>query len=214
MGLFSFLSKAADKPYKNDAFNQIYNLLFCDDISLFRTTEAKKTEYPWSILSSPNATKEQLQKIASDKSLETRARILAYRELTKEENILDKQLLGVIIEIGLPEGLDVLAAYSDGTARYINHSQKLVAWEAPTNESNALIQKLLENSLNASNQIGLWDKKRKPHPSKDNVRITFLLSHGIAFGEGQCQLLSQDEIGGPILSSATQLMMFLTQQQK
>jgi hypothetical protein len=33
-----------------------------------------------------------------------------------------KQLLGVVVEMGLPEGLDLLAVYSDRSARYYNHA--------------------------------------------------------------------------------------------
>ena len=37
-------------------------------------------------------------------------------------------VLGVIVEVGLDEGLDVLASYQDGTARYINYTGKMILW--------------------------------------------------------------------------------------
>src|SRR3989442_1788834 len=111
MSVFSFLSSAAKGPYKNEAYNQIYGLLFCDNVSLFKTTKHNKARYPWNILLSSSSTVQQLEKVANDKSLESRARILAYRAIAaKGLTISGKQLLGVVIEVGMPEGLDVLAA--------------------------------------------------------------------------------------------------------
>lgn len=55
-----------------------------------------------------------------------------------------KELLAVIIEVGLENGLDVLASYANGTARYINQSGKMIIWENTIDDTaNHLTRQLL-----------------------------------------------------------------------
>ena len=115
----------------------------------------------------------------------------------------------MIIEVGLDEGLDVLAAYEDGTARYINHSEKMIVWDAPTQESNDLIADLLAASRTVVDRIGPWDGPRREPPTMGNVRLSFLVSNGLYFGEGPFAALAQDPMAAPVINSATQLMNFL-----
>src|SRR5205807_133590 len=42
-----------------------------------------------------------------------------------------KTVLGVVVEVGMPEGLDLLAAYLDRSARYFNYSGRAVVWDHP-----------------------------------------------------------------------------------
>src|SRR5215467_7438817 len=129
------------KPYSNDAINKIYDLLFCDDIELYNETSSN--DYPWNILFEVEASKDDLQKIVDDPDLETRPKILAANRLLKQGITTDeRRIFGVIIEVGLEEGLDVLAAYEDGTARYLNHSEKMIVWESKTKESNEIVVEL------------------------------------------------------------------------
>jgi hypothetical protein len=108
--------------------------------------------------------------------------------------------------------LNVLAAFSDGTARYLNHSEKLLVWETKTDQSNILIGNLFNNSINVINKIGPWDKERKPFPTQGMIRLTFLVSNGLYFGEGRFDVLQKDTMGGPVINCATELMSYLTQQ--
>ena len=47
--------KSIDGPYKNDGVNQIYELLFCDDVELYRGMNTAPDIYPWNILFDENA---------------------------------------------------------------------------------------------------------------------------------------------------------------
>lgn len=38
---------------------------------------------------------------------------------------------GVVLDVPLDAGVDTLAAYADGTARYINHTGRTIIWEVP-----------------------------------------------------------------------------------
>jgi hypothetical protein len=212
MGLFSFFKKSSTTtdPYKDTATNLIYNLIFCDNIELFKTNTQKPYTYPFDILFSETSTIADYQKIIDDKNSDSRLKVLAYnRQLSKGHKPVKKELLGVIIEVGLEEGLDVLASFSDGTARYINQTGKMIIWETTDDASNNLTQDLFAKSQEIVKQIGPWDKARRPHPRKDTVRITFLVSDGLYFGEGPMDILFNDPLASPALTSGTELMQYL-----
>ena len=139
--------------------------------------------------------------------------ILAYnRQLASGHKPTKKELLAVIVEVGLDEGLDVLASFNNGTARYINHSGKILVWETTNDEAaNKITTDLFASSQNIVNQIGVWDKPRRPNPTKGNTRITFLVSDGLYFGEGPIDVLMNDSMSNPALTKATELMQYLTQ---
>lgn len=204
-------SENSTKPYQNESLNLLYDLLFCDNPELFKTNNSTQDVYPWSIIFSANASKEELAGILNDEELDARLKVLAHNKLkSKGQSNSTKDLLGVIIEVALDEGLDVLAAYSDGRARYINYSEKLIVWESPNETSNQLVQSLLAEGSKVVKQIGPWEEARLPYPPTGNVRLTFLVSDQIYFGQGPIDVLFNDPMGGPVLDAATQLMQFLT----
>ncbi len=123
-----------------------------------------------------------------------------------------KELLAVIVEVGLDEGLDVLASFCNGTARYINHSGKVLIWESAGDENvNNITKELFAESRKIINQIGPWGKPRCPAPTSGNVRITFLVSDGLYFGEGPTNVLFNNPMASAALMKATELMQYLTQ---
>jgi hypothetical protein len=214
MSLFNLFSKKSTNPYKNGALNKIYSLLFCDNIELYKA-DTNTTEYPWNILFLEPANLGKLVEIAENKSLESRQRIIAYNLLLANKSpVTSKELLGIIVEVALASGLDTLAAFSDGTARYINHSEKLIVWEARTAESDKLINQLFSDSANVISKIGPWDKERKPFPTKGTARMTFLVSDGLYFGEAPFAVLQNDEMGRSVINSAFDLLCFLTSQEQ
>ncbi|HUP13192.1 MAG TPA: hypothetical protein VM187_13285 [Niastella sp.] len=202
-----------DQPYRDQGLNKIYNLLFCDKIEPYRTAN-ETSGYPWDVLMADKPEIAALNTIAMDRDLESRQRLLACHLLMQQNQTPDNQeLMGVIVEVALPEGLDVLAAFSDGTARYINHSEKILVWETPTNESEQLIIELFNESVAVVNQIGPWEGERKPAPGTDMIRLSFLVSDGLYFGEGPFEVLQDDPMGGPVIQAATNLMAYLTSTQ-
>jgi len=211
-GLFIF--GAMFKPYRNEALNLIYNLLFCDDIKLFqKNSEIGDSEtYPWYVLFDPKASAADLEIIVNDRTHESRVRLLAaYRMREMEVKPALKELLGVVIEVGLEDGLDVLAAFNDETARYINFSEKMVIWETSEKTATELIVNLLDAGYTVINKIGTWDKARLPFPENGMVRMTFLVTDGIYFGQGPTNVLFKDPMAAPVLNAGLALMKFLTE---
>jgi hypothetical protein len=214
MGLFSFFKKSptTSDPYKDTATNLIYNLLFCDNIELFKVNTQTPYTYPFDILFSETSTIADYQKIIDDTNSDSRLKVLAYnRQLSKGHKPKKKELLGVIIEVGLDDGLDVLASFNDGTARYINQTGKMIIWQTTDETSNKLSQDLFSKSQGILKQIGPWDKPRRSYPTKGIARITFLVSDGLYFGEGPIDILFNDPLASPALTSGTELMRYLTQ---
>ena len=195
-------------PYNDAALNVMYNQLFCDIPELYNNQTAG---YPWDVLFNNKSSHQQLLSLASDTTAESRIKLLAYNQLkTKGYPVDSKELLGVIIEVGLENGLDVVAAFKDGTARYINQSGKLIIWETKTDESKKLVDDLFAASLEVVSKIGAWDKARLPQPGKDQIRINFLVAEGLYFGQGPFEVLARDAMGGPVIHAAQQLLVFLT----
>ena len=202
-------------PYQNESLDKVYNLLFCDQPELFRPSNGQANAYPWDVLFAASPNEKSLQQLAEDTDAESRTRLLAYNLLmtmgVKPER---KELLGVVIEVGMEDGLDVLAAYDDGTARYINYTGSMVVWEAPTSASNALLDRLFAESEVVVGKIGPWNKQRLSQPGNGDIRLNFLVSDGLYFGQGPFDVLSNDPMGGPVIDAATKLMVFLTDQSK
>ena len=121
-----------------------------------------------------------------------------------------KNLLGVVVEVAMPKGLDMLAAWPDHHARYYNFSGAAVIWERPKDSLDKAIDDLLAAGLPVLRSIGPWKGKRPAAPMQPNtVRINLLAPAGLCYGEGPMNVLSRDAMAGPVIASATRLMMAL-----
>lgn len=211
MGLIKIFKKPLAPG--NNASTLLYDLLFCDDIELYKKQIKQPAIYPWGVLFSDACTSQDLQAFIADPLTESRVKILAYRKLAlNKEKLPKKELLAVIVEVGQEKGIDVLASYRDGTARYINHSGKIIVWDTRDDRSDFLINELFYESENIVKEIGPWDQQvRLAPPGKGLARITFLLSDGLYFGQAPLNDLFHDALSGPALNAATLLMQHLTQ---
>lgn len=199
-------------PYTSPAPNAIYVQLFADDLVGFINGHDVPAGYPWTTIYDDTANHEALLAIGRDQSLDARLRLLAYKRLrTSGYAITDKVLLGVVVEVGMEHGLDALGVYPDGVARYINYTERMVIWDAPDQTSKEIATQLMNDSLNIVRQIGPWEGPRKAPPPTGHVRISFLMSDGLYFGEGPIQVLFNDPMGGPALQSATAMMQYITE---
>lgn len=122
-----------------------------------------------------------------------------------------KKLYGVVVEVPMPGGLDLLAAYSDQTARYYNYQAGGVIWEHPDSSLDKLINDLLATAENIVAQIGPWEGNRPAQPPDGQIRLSFLTPSGLHFGQGPFEQLQRDPIGGPAVQAATQLMLAMVE---
>lgn len=120
-----------------------------------------------------------------------------------------KRLYGVVVEVGMDSGLDILAAYVDGTARYFNYTGAAIIWERPDGSLDIPIETLLVLGQRVVNEIGPWEGDRPAAPSSGDVRINLLVPSGLHFGQGKFGELACDGMGGPLIAAATELMQAL-----
>ena len=121
----------------------------------------------------------------------------------------EKELYGVIVEVGMEAGLDIVAAYSDLHARYYNYSGAGVVWEHLDGSLDLQIRKLLQAAGVVVAKIGPWTDPRPPAPRRGQVRINMLTPSGLHFGQAPLQALAADALGGPVVSAAMELMQAL-----
>jgi hypothetical protein len=86
------------------------------------------------------------------------------------------EVLGVIIEMPSGDGCDTLAAYVDGSARYLNFSGKAIFWDAQDAAIKSLCQAFVDSTIPASNRA-------KPRTSlslpKRDGQVTLLTRSGL-----------------------------------
>src|SRR5262245_56732252 len=156
------------------------------------------------------ATREMVETIAGDPAVESRVRMLAFNRLRAMElPVPAKQLLGAIIEFPQDDGLDTLAAFADGRVRYINQTGKPAIFEDAPPDVVAKANALMRVSQLAVDRHGPADEPRRPPPTCDLVRLSFLVSDGLNFGEGSYEVLMDDPAGGPVLTAGGELLVRL-----
>jgi hypothetical protein len=196
------------RPYSDDGTNLIYNLLFCDDPTLFRKRE--EASGPYAAVLSDTVAREMLERIGNDLDVESRIRALAFNRLRAMGfSVPPKRLLGAIVEVPQKTGLDVLAAFADGRLRYINQSGQMAIFEATPPELTEKSRELLRLSQFIVNRYGPWNKQRLPPPQRDRMRLSFLVSDGLYFGEGRYADLTADPLAQPVVKVSTELLVTL-----
>jgi len=207
------LRETVEGPYQDPSTNLIYQLLFCDSPELFKENYSGDMQEPWSTLCSPNPDAAALTSIAEDTQQEARVRMLAFNLLRAGgHTVATKEYLGTIIEVPLPEGLDTLAVFADGGVRYINYSGKVVVVEGTPSPFDDEIAGVIQTSQPIAAAIGPWDKERLPPPAPGNIRMSFLVSDGLYFGEGPMEIMQQEPMAAPLIGAATQLLVKLLDQ--
>lgn len=180
--------------YPDRARNEMYNLLFADDVDALKPATADA----------------DLVTVAADDEAESRVRVVAFRRLKAEGKRPrgEAPLLGVVVEIALDEGLDTLAVYADGRIRYINHAGGMSMVEDGT-PLRAQVDGLLLASQSVVGKIGPWQGDRLPPPPTGQARLTFLVGGDIYFGQAPFEALASDPMAGPVLNTATALLSAL-----
>jgi hypothetical protein len=149
-----------------------------------------------------------LHRIAETEGLESRHYAQAWHALRGLEQPAEagKQLFGVVIEVAMGEGQDIVVAYADRSARCYHHSGSAIVWERPDDSLDANIDALLDAGRDLMGRIGPWDAERPGPPRPGFARINLVTSTGLHFGEGPLNVLTQDPMGEPLLTAALNLM--------
>ena len=190
------------------------------DQSLAYWTTADCNEIPWSLFKEAKENIEvenmdaaivTLKSIVSTPALESRHYLQAHYFLSElgEAPSGEIKIYGVVVEISMPEGVDLLAVYADHSARYYNYSGSVVIWEHPDNSLDELIDTIMKQATDIVACIGPWKGKRPAAPGNDMARISMLTSHGLHFGEAKQSVLFNDALAGKTLYAMAEVMQAL-----
>ncbi len=150
-----------------------------------------------------------LESIASDASVETIHRVEAIRLLSAfgVEASESRQILGIVLEMSMPKGVDILAGYIDRTAYYINYSGKAVVWKRPDETLDAGINTFLEAARNLLAGSDSFSSQVPSGPlATGRGRMQLISLDGCRFVEDTFDNLAARTQEGQVLVSGTQLL--------
>ncbi len=207
----------------------IRDVLFADDTLEHMAThsDGSSDDQPWCYFTTAqqalnkgnrNIALIELKKILSLPELESRVYLQAWHCLRTLGEFPPPDsahtIRGVVVEVALAQGLDLVAAYSDHSARYFNYSGAGIVWDVRDPEIDRLIDELLALGQNIVRQTGPWNKPRPPAPPQGNVRLNLLTFGGLHFGQADLDVMAQDPIGSAALRAAFNLMQALIARQQ
>jgi hypothetical protein len=120
-------------------------------------------------------------------------------------------LLGAVAEVPMKRSHDVLAAYQDGTARYLNHAGGAVIWEDREPAIQAAIDDWLAYAQGLARALGTsWTEPSLPSLPPGHLRVLMLTPSGPRFGQGPEADMRNESAVSQFLNPATLLMQLLT----
>ena len=159
-----------------------------------------------------------LKQVVEADGLETRAYLQAWHTLVSLGELppepLRGKIQGAVIENHMDQGLDIVAAYSDHTARYWNFTGAGIVWEARDPQIDKVVDNLFYVSQEIMKRIGIGLRDIPPIPPKGNIRIFLMAYDGSCVGEGSYDFLYKDEMGKYAIDAAYGLMVTLMEKQK
>ncbi len=175
------------------------------------------SRYPWVLLAAAHvklkmdeaAEAGRLLRAVTLISNEARLRLWAWhnlRQLGKYPSTdLARQVLGVIIEVPFEERQDVLAAYADGSARYINHQGGMIVWD----RVDETITPLVMNVIRVAQPVGAPQEERLDDAvPPDQVRLSVLTPGGIHAWQGAP---GENQALAPVFAGMADLLRALVQ---
>jgi len=211
------MTNQIEQPVKNIP---VRDLLF-GDLPLSFWGAVRSGEIPWTLFRKVKDLDEEgedlsaietLREIIALPGLESRQYLQAFYFLRRLYAVAetDKKLYGVVVEVAMEEGTDLLAVYADHSARYYNYTGSGVVWET----GNVVIEEKIDNILSLGKdivrQIGPWTGERPGVPRPGFARINFLTPAGLHFGEAEQTALFRDPLAGKIMHAMLDMMQTLT----
>lgn len=153
---------------------------------------------------------EALLRVVYQPNLEARLYLQAWNGL-RELGVnpppeMTKHLYGVVVEFDGPDGVEVLAVYTDHTARHIDADGKLTC----SRGQGVWMDRKIDELLAAGRAIAPVAKPcegQRPGPvAGGQVRINLLTSSGLCYGQGMREALARDSRGSALLGAAERVM--------
>lgn len=152
--------------------------------------------------------------VAHEESLESRNRLQAWHFLRSinvhpDEELVAHQAWGVVVEVPVDGGHDVLAAYRVGGVRYLNHAGGATVVEEGQGGEELLtaLAKLLTAGQALADVLGPWTEGALPEVPTDHTRLLVLTPGGHRFGQGPDEALRQEPLAEALFAAATELLV-------
>lgn len=116
---------------------------------------------------------------------------------------------GVVVEVGLESGTDTIAAYEDGSARYLNQGGGAIVWDTRDEAIDEAVRTLLAAAQVVADASGPLAGPRPGAPDQGYGAIWVLTEAGIHAGSGPFGTLAANRLGGPVVGAAIDLMRLL-----
>lgn len=211
------MTNQIDQPVKN---LPVRDMLF-GDLPLSFWGAVKSAEIPWTLFHKVKEFDDEgedalaiqtLREIITLPGLESRQYLQAFHFLRRLYAVAEnnQQLYGVVLEVTMEEGADLLAVYADHSARYYNYSGSAVIWETKNAAIDQKVDNILALGKEIVKQIGPWTGERPGTPRTGFARLNFLTPAGLHFGEAQQTALFQDPMAGKIMYAMLDMMDTLT----
>lgn len=150
--------------------------------------------------------------VAEDLDLESRQSLQAWHFLRAHgvepsENIT-RRVLGAVVEIPTGSGHDLLAAYADGSVRYLNSSGKAVVVEpnAAGSSVDAAARTFVDSMALVAAVAGPWDQPGLPALGPTDARVLALTPGGIRFGQAPFETLNAQPPSAAVIAAAIPLL--------
>lgn len=181
-------------PTREDDFSTVVSALQANELEEAEAWLANEINgYPWVLLAAAyvkmrmNEAAEagRLLRAVTLISSEARLRLWAWHNLRALGKYpapdLARQVLGVVIEVPFEDRADILAAYADGSARYINHQGGMIVWDRLDERITPLVMQVIRETQ----PVGDRQEERSDDPVlPDQVRLTVLTPGGMYIWEG------------------------------
>ena len=124
------------------------------------------------------------------------------------------QVLGVAVEVGMPQGRespalyasDILVAYADRSARYYNFSGAGIVWEHANESLDKITEHLFSAAAENINDFDLLHDARRPPPDAGQVRLTLLTPSGLFLRQGSMDDLESNPATRDLMQIAARLL--------
>ena len=127
-----------------------------------------------------------------------------------------QKVYGVIVEVVVQAGAELVVGYADHTARNFHPSGSGTIWEAPNTSLNEKIDLLIQAGEEVAATVPTLKENFRPDaPTKlDVAQICVLTPSGIHHGIGNAELFYKDKMAGRILNATTNLLQSLNELEK
>lgn len=125
--------------------------------------------------------KTELRRVAELQNVDSLITLWAWNMLRAWGQMPDddtaQKVLGVVMEVGLDKGMDVMAAYEDGTSRYVSKTGSMIVWDDHGDHNNDLARKIVAAAQAIANQLPA--STAEAVTSAGNVQFSVLTVGGI-----------------------------------